>query len=325
MIERARRLLGAIAPRLVWLWVLVPLLGLLELVGQFWAERRAPRPSAYAALAAPLRSIKQRGDVVVVAPRWAEPFVRRALGDAVMPIADVARADMTRFDRALEISILGERSPEVEGFKESSVTRVGEFTIRALDNPRFERVVYDFVDHVEPPAASAFTEVVSGDPPAAVESACPWSTRAEVLSGGLGGHPTWPRTRFLCNGGEFFNVGVTVIADQDFLPRRCIWAHPISTGDLVVRYRAVPLGDRIEGHGGMYWITERPLAGAPVDLEIRVDGESVGTATHRDGDGWAPWSFDLGEHAGAAEATVEFRVRTSNYKDRHFCFEATTR
>lgn len=320
----ARGAWRAVASRLVWLWVLVPVLALVELAGQLWAERRAPRPTDYAALVAPLRSIKQRGDVVVVAPRWAEPFVRRALGDAVMPIADVARPDMTRFDRALEISILGERAPEVEGFEERSVTRVGQFTIRALENRTHQRVVYDFVANVSPPAASAFTEVLSGDPPAPVESACSWSTRAEVLSGGLGGHPTWPRTRFLC-GGEFFNVGVTVIADQDFLPRQCIWAHPVSRGDLVVRYRGVPLGDRVEGHGGMYWVTERSLAGAPIDLEVRVDGESLGTTTHRDGDGWAPWAFDLGAHARAEAATVEFRVRTSNYKDRHFCFEATSR
>lgn len=318
------RALASLGRRLVWLWLLVPVLALGELGAQFWAERRAPRPSDYGALVAPLRSIKQHGDVVVVAPRWAEPFVRRVLGDAVMPIADVARADMTRFDRALEISILGERAPEVAGFTERSVTRVGEFTIRALENPGHHRVVYDFVANVSPPAAAAFTELLAGEPPAPVESPCTWSTRADVLSGGLGGHPTWPRARFLC-GGEFFNVGVTVIADQDFRPRQCIWAHPISGGDLVVRYRAVPLGDRIEGHGGMYWVTERPLTGAPIDLELRVDGESLGTITHRDGDGWAPWTFDLGAHARAEAATVEFRVRTPNYKDRHFCFEATSR
>lgn len=324
MNERVRRVWAAVAPRLVWLWALVPVVGLGELVAQFWAEGRAPRASDYAALVAPLRSIKRPGDVVVVAPRWAEPYVRRALGDAVMPLAEVARADITRFDRALEVSILGERSVEVEGFEETQRVDVGPFTVRALENPTFSPALYDFVDHVAPPAAAAFTEVLAGDPATAVETPCAWTTRAEILSGGLGGHPTWPRTRFLC-GGEFFNVGVTVIADERFLPRRCIWAHPIQGGDLGVRFRAVPLGDRIEGHGGMYWITERPLGGAPIDLEVRVDGASIGTVTHADGDGWAPFRFELGDHARAAEATVEFRVRTPNYKDRHFCFEATSR
>lgn len=303
--------------RLRLAWALLPFVGLVELGGQVWASHRAPRMDEYAVLAGPVRELEREGDVVVVAPRWAEPLVRRALGDELMPLADVARSDVTHYRRAIEISILGERSTEVSGFVERQAYDVGRFRVRVLENPKPEHVVYDFADHVRPEGAKVF----GTDPP--VE--CSFSTRAEVLAGGLGGHPTFPAARFLCPGGEFFNVGPTVIADEKFLPRRCIWSHPFQHGQIVTRFTGVPLGDRIVGHTGMYWIIERNLAGAPIDLEVAVDGDVVGHVTHRDGDGWSRFEMPLGAHARAARAEVEFRVSSSNYADRHFCFQADSR
>jgi hypothetical protein len=143
-----------------------------------------------------------------------------------------------------------------------------------------------------------------------------------VLAGGLAGHPTFPADRFECPGGSFFNVGVTVIADQDFRARRCVWAHPPENGELLIRYRNVDLGQVIAGHSGMYWVVERNRSGAPVQLGVRVNGQAVGSAVHVDGDGWTSFEFDLGEQAGLSGATVEFSVRSSNHRHRHFCFEA---
>ena len=296
---------------------LLPLAGLVELGAQVWASHRAPRPSEYAALEPVVRELERPGDVVVVSPRWAEPLVRKALGDALMPIDMVARSDVARYDRAIEVSVLGANASELEGFTLHESRAVGPFTLRILDNPRPDHVVYDFVDHVEPPIAKVFGTEPRVD--------CEFSSHAEVLAGGLGGHPTFPAARFLCPGGEFFNVGVTVIADEHFLPRRCIWSHPFATGQIVTRFEKVRLGERITGHSGMYWIIERNLAGAPIDLEISVDDDIVGKVTHTDGQGWAPFSFPLGAHAGAEKADVEFRVSSPNYVDRHFCFEASSR
>jgi hypothetical protein len=178
-------------------------------------------------------------------------------------------------------------------------------------------VVYDFTDHLGPEAA----DVRGTDPPLA----CAWNPRATIVAGGLGGHPTFPPARFECPGGVFFNVGVTVIADEEFRPRRCIWSHPFARGEIVTRFHDVPLGGVIRGHGGMYWIIERERRGAPVTLTVRVDGDTVGSAVHRDGDGWAPFEFALGKHAGAPKAEVEFAVSSPNYRDRHYCFEADSR
>jgi hypothetical protein len=301
----------------LYLWLLVPLAGVLELVGQFWCEHRAPRMDEYAMLKGPVASIKRAGDVVVVSPDWAEPLVRRALGDALMPTDEVARGDISRFDRAIEVSLLGEHARELRDFHEVGRREVGSFVIRALENPHVEKVVYDFVDHVRPP----FARVLGTSPPIT----CDWADHARVLSGGLGGHPTFPAARFLCPGGEFFNVGVTIIADQSFLPRRCIWSHPFQTGQIVTHFEGVTLGDRIVGHGGMYWHTERPKTGAPIKLDVAVDGDVIGTYVHIDGDGWSPFDFSLGDHAHEPSASVEFRVSSSDYRHRHFCFEATSR
>jgi hypothetical protein len=46
---------------------------------------------------------------------------------------------------------------------------------------------------------------------------------------------------------------------------------------------------------------------------------------HKDGDGWAPFEFDLGAHANAPAAEVEMAVSSRDYRDRHYCFEADTR
>src|SRR5262249_1215177 len=147
-----------------------------------------------------------------------------------------------------------------------------KFLLRRLVNPHPARVVFDFTDHVRPPFAD-----VRGTDPAVT---CAWNPSAKVVAGGLGGNPTFPAERFECPGGEFFNVGVTVIADQAFRPRRCIWSHPFARGEIVTRFHDVPLGQVIRGHAGMYWIIEREKKGAPVTLTVRVDGEPIGSATH---------------------------------------------
>jgi hypothetical protein len=296
---------------------LVPLGGTAELVAQRLTATRAPSFSAWGTIVEPVRRLRQVDDLVLVAPRWAEPLARQALGDELMPMADLGRPDLSRYRTALELSILGQRSAELAGWRELSRERQGQFELRRLANPEPKPVTLDFVDALGPDRVE-----VSFGPGA---EPCRWSDRARVLAGGLGGHPTFGRERFLCPGGEFFNVGVTLIADQDFLPRRCIWAHPPQRGELRIRYRDVTLGDVIAGHGGMYWMVERELAGKPVKLEVRVDGEPVGEVVHRDGDGWSSFELPLGAHARAPAAEVEFAVSSADYRDRHFCFEAHTR
>jgi len=234
-----------------------------------------------------------------------------------MPLRDVARPDESRYEHAVEVSILGHSAEELVGWREQSRRREGKFLLRRLENPSPAHVIYDFVDHVAP----AFADVRGTDPPIS----CLYNTRAQVIAGGLGGHPTFPRERFECGSNAFFSVGVTVIADEEFRPRRCIWSHPFARGEVITRFHNVPLGDVIRGHGGMYWITERDKRGPPVSLTVRVDGDPIGAYLHKDGDGWSTFELDLGAHRRAQAASVELAVSSSNNFERHFCFEADTR
>lgn len=295
----------------------IPLLGLGELGAHFYFSRRPPSFDTWFEVKDAVAAMKQEGDLLVIAPPWADPAARRAFGDALMPLRDEARPDVTRYAHAVEVSILGQSAEELRGWEEEARRDQGQFRIRRLKNPRPVKVVYDFVDHARPPTV----DVRGTEPPVT----CAWNANAPIVAGGLAGHPTFPAERFECPGGIFFNLSVTVIADEEFRPRRCLWAHPFGRGEFVARFHDVPLGQVIRGHGGMYWMVERELRGAPIALTVRVDGQPIGTAVHKDGDGWAAFEFPLGAHAGAPRAEVEFAVSTENYRERHFCFEADTR
>lgn len=300
-----------------WAFLAVPIVGLAELTAHFVFATRPPSFDDWAGVVDAVRAMKREGDLVVISPAWADPAARRALGDELMPLRDVARPDVTRYAHALEVSVLGTRSDEIRSFREIEQRDVGRFHLRRVENPAPARVAYDFTDHLDP----ANADVRGTDPP----STCTWNPRANVVAGGLGGHPTFPPQRFECPAGVYFNVGVTVIADEEFRPRRCLWSHPFARGEIVTRFRDVPLGNVIRGHGGLYWIIEREKRGAPITLTVRVNGDTIGSFVHRDGDGWAPFEMALGKHAGARGATVEFAVASPNYRERHFCFEADSR
>lgn len=311
MTTRRQRALALLA-------LLLPLGALVEVVAGRAIHAGVPGAPSWDEVAEAVRKAHQPDDLVVIAPRWAEPHVRARLGDDVMPLAHLARPDVSRFAHATEVSLDGARAPELTGFRERGRTEVGPFVVRRLDNLAPEPVVYDFVERFGPETR------VSGTSPAV---ACRWSSREQVLAGGLGGHPTFPASRFVCPGGPFMNASVTVIADEEFLPRRCIWAHPFAQGEKVIAFDDVPVGraTRLVGHHGLYWIIERDGGGADIELEARVDGASIGFAKHVDGDGWSRFGFDLPRMPPDARATVELRVRTKDNQHRHYCVEATLR
>jgi hypothetical protein len=304
-------------PRWSHLLFALPICGALELGAELVLAARTPRPEVWNTLRPELQALAPIGTPVVVAPRWAEPHLRAELGDDWMPLAKLAHSGLEIEPRVLEISFRGHRASELSGFRELASRERGPIVVRLLENPSPEHVVFDFVDALRPGRV-----VVHGTEPSRV---CRFQPRARVRTGGLGGHPTLPRERFECGEGPLSDVGVTVIADERFLPRRCIFAHPPASGARVLRYDAVPLGREIVLDAGMYWITERDELGAPVTLELRVDGELVDTVVHHDGDGWSRNRISLGAHAGKQRASVELRIHADDVDERHYCFRADSR
>ena len=288
------------------------LVALLEMAAQRWRLARVMVAQDYAELRQPVAAVRAPHEAIEVSPAWATPYLRQALGDGLLPLPLLARPDDASQASILTITLPPQQLRPRRGWSVEVLSAVGPFRLYRQHNLAFRPPVTDFV------AAFRHDNVTVNSGP----RGCPFIRNGRRWSGGLAGPPTFPRQRFQCPGGSFFFVGKTVIADQHFRPRQCLWAHPPSAGVLSIRFDGVPLGKQLVGHSGMYWITERAGQGAPVRLRVLVDGVHLATIIHHDGDGWARFEAPLGPHAGKAQATVEWQISTSNNRHRHFCFEA---
>jgi hypothetical protein len=297
------------------IWLLLPLLGLAELGAHVFFSRRAPGLAEWRAVAPGVLRLKRAGEPIVVAPEWAEPIARHAFGDAAFPLEEVARPDLAGFRRLLEVSALGARAEEARGFRVVSEERSGAFVLRVLENPAPVRASFRFLEHALP--GELEVEVVDGDRSAP----CVFDEHARVFAGGLHGEVAFPRERFVCPGGEGAFVGVTVIDDHDYRPRRCLWAQPPEEGFLRLRFANVKLGRSLRGFAGLSYFLFRDGVGRPVVLRARADGELLGRHEHRDEWGWRGFSLATGARAGGV-STVEFEIQAERSPARDFCFFA---
>ncbi|MEB2310242.1 MAG: hypothetical protein OZ921_20325 [Sorangiineae bacterium] len=296
------------------LFALVPLAGLLELTSHFFFSMRAPTGDDWSKLRGALAAVAKPGDLIVAAPDWADPLARRSFGDAMMPLAAVARPDESAFARAVEVGILGSHAPALDGWRTVSETRAGRFALRVLENPAPARVRYRFLDHVAPDQLTV----------ALGERECAYTESGRPRTGGLFGPATVPSVRHECPGFPGVYAGVTVIDDEEYRPRRCMWATPSAGEPLRLRYRDVPLGEKIYGYTGNSWFLYRDGRSAPVELVVRVGGDALGRAVHQPADGWKRFEFSAGAHAGERE-DVEFELRATGSGERQLCFYADSR
>jgi hypothetical protein len=298
--------------------LLVPAAGLLELGAHLFFSHRAPTKHQWDDVRSLVAAWYQPGEVVVVAPYWAEPMARWSFGDALMPTRDVARGDATGYVQAIEVATLGSRAPELAGWRVLREEKHGPFTIREVSNPTSSEVTYNFVDHVDPASAEVDIVVGNGSTP------CPFSSTAQVESGGLGAPPTFPASRFICPAqpSQVF-VGVTIVEDEAFRPRRCVWSRPPGGGEIVTRFHDVPLGTKLHGHSGMGSVSERDGSKPTFTLRVVVGGDELAQVVHRFGDYWKPFEITLGVWAGR-RADVEFHVSAAP-GDAHVCYEADSR
>jgi hypothetical protein len=298
--------------RLQLLWLLVPALGLIELGGHFFFAGRAPRQEEWRALSRRIERLKRPGEPLLIAPEWAQPLARQAFGDAAFPLSELARPDLHGFRRVLEVSALGARTEETRAWRQLSEEESGRFTLRILENPAPRSVKYHFVDHARPPHLSV-SVVVNGE-----ATSCPFTEQARVTSGGLHGQVTFPRARFRCPGGDAFFVGVTLIDDQDYRPRRCIWARPPESGVLRLRFSNVPLGRSLRGFAGLSYFLHRDGLGKPITLRARSGERVVGEYTHRDE--WGFRSFEFTTPGVSAGSEMDFEIAAEGGAARDFCF-----
>jgi len=308
-------------PRWRFAALLVPLVALVELASQAIIQARVPKESHWRAAAAYLRSARHPGDLVTSAPLWTDPLARQYFADMI-PLADAARPDATRYRRALVATIRGRENPDLRGWRESAHRDFGPITVRTLVNPAPATVRYDLIEHLHPPDAEAFRLVGDALTP------CDWRTGNFVAGGGLGQGALPGPERFFCSPEGWNYVGVTIIEDMEHRGRRCIWSHPIQGGAMVTRFRDVPMGTVFHGHHGIAYEAERGddlgNQGGPVELRVLVDGAEAGRSIHRDGEGWKGFEIDTRAWANTTrQLTIEVRAEAPGM--RHYCYEGDVR
>jgi hypothetical protein len=295
-----------------YLWLLVPGLGVVELGAHLAFAARAPSLDAWRALAPAVRAQKRAGEPVVVAPEWAEPLARHAFGDAVFPLAELARADDGSLARVLEVSALGARHAGTSGFRVVSETEHAGFTLRVLENPRPLPARYRLLEHVSP--SELTVTVVTGEQ----STPCVFSDRARVFAGGLHGAVAFPRERFVCPGPASAFVGITVIDDQEYRPRRCLWAQPPPGSVLRLVFVDVPFGAALRGFAGLSYFLSRDSDAPPIALSVSSQGTELGRYEHHDRSGWHSFGFATPLFSGKT-APLELEVSAKGREGRDFC------
>lgn len=294
----------------------MPLIGLVELVLHVKQTHGAAPPEDWAAARAEVEKSAKPDDLVTFAPKWVDPIGRQTFGSAIATEEREAYPDVSRFPRAFEVSIRGAHSPDLDGWKTTSVSHFGAVTVTTLENPAPIHLVDDLLRHVGAPDLHVM--LVDGG----VERDCPLIHGAP-LSGALGAGPATPGTRYACSNGT--NVAITILADLDYVPRRCIFAPPPGAGSFIrLRFDGLTFGRAIHGHHAISVHQERDLKGAPVTLAFRTGDRDLGKLIHRDGDGWKPFELDTTELAGS-KASLTVDVSAPNPEARLYCFEADIR
>ena len=292
-------------------------IGLLETGAHYFFKNRAPDLQLWQSMRPRIASLIQRGDIVATAPTWSEPMARKAFGDELMPLTMVARPDDDGFARVLEIGILGQSRQEFATWPIVHHEMVGKFELSIRKNPTWEEVRYAAADHVD---AQSLSIAVNRD---GSESVCRFDNAAPMTSGNLGGDPTSPSARFTCPGGGIHWVGVTIIDDEKYRPRRCIWSPPSSVGELILRFHQVAFGKKLVGHAGAPWLMVRDGVGPPVQLSASTDKGTIGMVAAADTAGWIRFEWDT---VRLAHSISDLELKLARVQgEQRFCFTLEAR
>lgn len=307
-------------PWTTWLVAALPLVGLLELSAHGVQLARVVPDGDWVAARDVVKGMVKGDDLVTFAPDWASPLGRKAFGDELITVERAAPPDVTRFPRALEVSIRGQHLEELADWKVLEERAAGRVTIRVLENPRPVHVLSDLVTLFE--QGQGTLTRVEGDH----EEPC-MRGRGPILSGNLGFGAAVPQDRIMCPRGGY--AAVTVLPDLEYRPRRCIYVPPLGGAAMLrITFTGVHFGGVLHGHHGLYTEAERAKDGQPVTLNLRTAGASgdvpVGRFVHKDGDGWRGFEVPTPTLAGKTGELVA-EITSPNSNKRLYCFEADTR
>lgn len=133
------------------------------------------------------------------------------------------------------------------------------------------------------------------------------------------------RGQLHCGGYNRWTYASPGYRETDDTIRRCIRVNAFPDGDAwLFRWDNVELGEHIELQFGNSFEAVRNERGAPVQTELRVDGQVVlSEETPIDAVGFPLVRHDTSARA-SERAQIELRVRADNHLDRFFCLRART-
>lgn len=300
----------------ILLCALLPVVAVGELALAQAQARKVPTDAEWRAAAAAAKAAKKPGDVVVVAPAWAGPLGRKAIGEVdptMIDLSSVAKSDLETATRVLELSIRGQDDPDTKGFTLLSEQSFGPVKLRTLGNPHPDKLLRDLVTELGPKTLVSHVHATIGADP------CRWEQGAGVRIPNLFTGPATPPDRFLCPPFDpsWTFVGVTAITDLQYVPRRCILMHPTENDKTTVLYPPGAIGKKVVAYVGIHVFQERDLSKSPVHARVSVAGKEVAHTVHKDGDGWLRFEGSTAAWAGTqqevkletwADGSAQFRV-----------------
>lgn len=288
-VRQARLLLGVLL-----------LLALVSLGLQPGRRHSLPEDDGLAEVARAIEADARPGDAVAVLPAWADAL-RVQLPDGIalhaLPADDAVLLDAPRLWVASFPRVPG---AEVDEAVERLAARRGAPTVDRSFEPvrllRFDagaRPRQRFSDRL------AAATVQLGPRP------CLWRPESRRPA------------RFQCPRGDW-NYVAAETRELDYLPRRCLWAHPVKGAPLTITWTGLTLPEQLEVRGGIIGELALLSGAGEVHLEVRVDGDPVGTLVVPPAPGFHGVTLPL----TAREGTLSFVVTAENDGRRHFCFDA---
>ncbi|MFH1811841.1 MAG: hypothetical protein ABIJ09_24095 [Pseudomonadota bacterium] len=117
---------------------------------------------------------------------------------------------------------------------------------------------------------------------------------------------------------EWNHVGPTTLAIGG-RPRRCLWAHPITAGKLLIDLPWPRALKQLTVLHGLADSAAQAPGGKPVELELRADDRPLGSYTQRNEVGYQEHQITLDQDTATQRLVVE--IRTSGDGARHFCID----
>jgi hypothetical protein len=288
------------------LWSLSLIVACSLYAGGFWlvSPLSVPDPEDTRAAGEHIRAHFAPGDAVATLPWWAARL-RETVGDLPWVQArDLAGEDLSRHAR-LWVWVHPGHEDELFGpFASGTYTieerrEFGRGTLLRYRLPEPARVLYDFRERL---FEARVRMIANGTP-------LPCSR--------------WDQDRWICTPRDWNYVGRMIVELGDD-PREIIWAHPSDEGPIEVAYGNVPHGTTLRVHTGFTPPAARAKDGAPVTLEVEVDGRPAARIVQENRTGFFGSDVDLAPFGEGPHAVV-FRVSTARAGMRHFCFTAEVR